>query len=274
VVVYHAMIGDIPFQGETLGALCVSITRGAHTPPSRVRAGVPASVDAWMARALALDPSRRFQSAKELAVTFRSALHGVTAWASAEELSTVRTVIAGEDSLPTVQLPTPLRGTGASGTHGTVVMATTGEQPRQPASVAAPIAEPSTVMLEDESTRRRDRATRAVRRRWLLAITVAALGFLTGFAIVLLARPREDEETVPVTIPPPVSEASDTNATAPSAEVPIVSSETPPAASSATPAEPRVRPRPRPPTPSPSQPHVTPPAPPPPPRPVSKDRGF
>ena len=35
VVVYHAMIGDIPFQGETFGALCVSIDRCASCFPRR-----------------------------------------------------------------------------------------------------------------------------------------------------------------------------------------------------------------------------------------------
>ncbi len=76
VVAYHALIGDIPFEGETLGALCVSISKAAVTPPSAVDPSIPASVDAWMARALARQPEDRFQSAKELAESFRAAIRG------------------------------------------------------------------------------------------------------------------------------------------------------------------------------------------------------
>ena len=76
VVVYDGLCGDVPFDGETLGALCVAISRGTFRPPSEVRPELPPQVDAWMAKALALHPIDRFDSAKEMAEAFTRALKG------------------------------------------------------------------------------------------------------------------------------------------------------------------------------------------------------
>ncbi len=77
VVAYEALTGDIPFTGDTLGMVCVSICEGTFTPPSRLRKGVPPSMDAWFERALAKDNEARFPTAMELATSFQKAL-GVT----------------------------------------------------------------------------------------------------------------------------------------------------------------------------------------------------
>ena len=186
VVVYHAMIGDIPFQGETFGALCVSITRGEHLPPSRARAGLPPSIDAWMARGLALEPKDRFQSAKELAVTLRDAVRG--SW--------------DEHEKATLQRPSPLYRT-SQGTIalGTVVM------PTPPTTEAPTLGLPVEPEVE---TRRRERVTRPSRVRWLVAGVVAILGFLTGFLIVMVVRPRQSSEVVmPMTAPPTIAPISE-----------------------------------------------------------------
>jgi serine/threonine-protein kinase len=73
VVAYHALTGEIPFEGATLGALCVAISRGTFVAPSYLEATLPASIDEWMNRALAQLPDHRFQSAKELADALRAA---------------------------------------------------------------------------------------------------------------------------------------------------------------------------------------------------------
>ncbi len=74
VVAYHALTGDVPFQGTTLGALCVAIARGFYEPPSYVQRTLPTAVDGWMKRALAALPAERFQSPKELSDAFREAV--------------------------------------------------------------------------------------------------------------------------------------------------------------------------------------------------------
>jgi serine/threonine-protein kinase len=67
VVAYYCLTGRVPFEGETYGAVCIAIDRGAMRAPSALRAEVPKEVDAWFARALARDIERRFRSAQEMA---------------------------------------------------------------------------------------------------------------------------------------------------------------------------------------------------------------
>ncbi len=73
VVAYHALTGEVPFEGTTLGALCVAISRGVYQAPSYLEARLPSAIDAWMTRALAPVPEGRFQSPKELADALRDA---------------------------------------------------------------------------------------------------------------------------------------------------------------------------------------------------------
>ncbi|MDI1475541.1 serine/threonine-protein kinase [Polyangium sp. y55x31] len=115
VVMYRALTGQVPFQGETLGAVCIAIERGSFMPPSQRRPGLLPTLDAWFLRALARDPAQRFQSAKELADAFLGALTagGYAAPASPFRLETT----AAPRSAPTAQPPgslTPLPGSGAS----------------------------------------------------------------------------------------------------------------------------------------------------------------
>ncbi len=74
VVAYHCLTGNVPFQAETLGSLCVAIANARFKRPGEVRTDLPPSVDAWFKNALALEPSERNASAKELAQTFALAL--------------------------------------------------------------------------------------------------------------------------------------------------------------------------------------------------------
>jgi serine/threonine-protein kinase len=76
VVTYHALTGQLPFTGETLGALSVAVHAGVFTPPSAHRPEISPEVDAWMARALARAPEERFGSAKEMAGALERVLTG------------------------------------------------------------------------------------------------------------------------------------------------------------------------------------------------------
>jgi serine/threonine protein kinase len=70
VVLYECVTGSVPFDAATLPALSIKIFEGRYTPPSGLRPDVPAQLDAVIARAMALEPSRRYQSMDE----FRAAL--------------------------------------------------------------------------------------------------------------------------------------------------------------------------------------------------------
>jgi serine/threonine-protein kinase len=74
VLAYEMVTGDVPFTGETVAMICLAICNGEFVPPSELRKGVPAELDAWFGRATHRDASQRFQTARELAVAFRSAL--------------------------------------------------------------------------------------------------------------------------------------------------------------------------------------------------------
>ena len=73
VLAYEALSGVRPFEGETVGALCVSIARAKFLPPSQMVAGLPPELDGWFARAFDKQRSARFQSAPELAEAFERA---------------------------------------------------------------------------------------------------------------------------------------------------------------------------------------------------------
>ena len=74
IVAFEALTGRKPLEADTIGALAVKIHGGQLPQPSQY--GLPATVDAWFARACASDPNARFQSAKEMAHTFTMAIGG------------------------------------------------------------------------------------------------------------------------------------------------------------------------------------------------------
>jgi serine/threonine-protein kinase len=74
VTAYEVLTGDVPFTGETIGAIYASVVRGEYLPPSALRKGCERSVDPFFERAFASEPQERYASARELAVAFRDAL--------------------------------------------------------------------------------------------------------------------------------------------------------------------------------------------------------
>lgn len=66
-MLYEMITGTPAFAGNTLGDLLKAILHGTPPPPSQFRAGVPASLDAVIARAMQKNPSERYQDAGEMA---------------------------------------------------------------------------------------------------------------------------------------------------------------------------------------------------------------
>jgi eukaryotic-like serine/threonine-protein kinase len=74
VMLFELVTGQLPFDAETLPALLLAI---GHAPVPSVRSidpKLPAALDAWAARALDRDRDRRFQTGRELADAFATAL--------------------------------------------------------------------------------------------------------------------------------------------------------------------------------------------------------
>jgi serine/threonine protein kinase len=64
---FSAMTARIPFEGDVLGDIVIKVCAAPMPVPSHVNPNVPAGFDAWFARACSRDPSKRFQTATELA---------------------------------------------------------------------------------------------------------------------------------------------------------------------------------------------------------------
>jgi serine/threonine-protein kinase len=79
VVAYQCLSGSPPFRADNIGQLVLA---HATTTPKRVRNVdylVPLQVDKWFERALARDPDARFESARDMAGAFESAVSVVKA---------------------------------------------------------------------------------------------------------------------------------------------------------------------------------------------------
>jgi hypothetical protein len=67
LVLYEMSVGRLPFPGASLGQMLSSGSHATVPTPSRVRVGVPASLDGLVAKLLEKDPAKRPQSAAEVA---------------------------------------------------------------------------------------------------------------------------------------------------------------------------------------------------------------
>ncbi|HET8951289.1 MAG TPA: serine/threonine-protein kinase [Solirubrobacteraceae bacterium] len=76
---FFALTGRPPYAGETLEAKLWAHLSEAPPAPSRLRAGVPAAMDAIVTRGLAKDPAERFASAGELGRAALSAARDASA---------------------------------------------------------------------------------------------------------------------------------------------------------------------------------------------------
>jgi serine/threonine-protein kinase len=72
VVAYEVLTGRSCFEGETAISLMMSISACRYLPASRAKPGLPAALDAWFAKTLAVDPAARFATATEASDAFRT----------------------------------------------------------------------------------------------------------------------------------------------------------------------------------------------------------
>ncbi|WP_433926150.1 protein kinase [Sorangium cellulosum] len=201
VVAYHALTGQVPFTGETLGALSVVLHTGIFTPPSALRPELSPAIDAWMKRALALDPAARFGSARQMAEALEHAVLGIarTAFTNDPSSGGDRTSHAGAARVASQPVlfgpPTPVPA--AQGAR----LSTTGQPDSGPGS-GAPSAQGARLSMT--GTPGRTLAGMATSgsdgsRRWAPAILAAALalGALVAVVVFLAARGSHRVDVTP-----------------------------------------------------------------------------
>ena len=71
VVLYEMATGQLPFQGPTVATIFESLLTRAPTPPSELKAGLPAELDHIILKALEKDRAVRYQGAAELRADLR-----------------------------------------------------------------------------------------------------------------------------------------------------------------------------------------------------------
>jgi serine/threonine protein kinase len=76
VVMYQLMTGRLPFQGTNNYSMIYQIINTDPTPPSRLRPGVPANVDAIVMRALQKNAEHRYQTWADFAADLVLAMGG------------------------------------------------------------------------------------------------------------------------------------------------------------------------------------------------------
>ncbi|MBZ0233288.1 MAG: serine/threonine protein kinase, partial [Deltaproteobacteria bacterium] len=96
-VLFHLVAGRPPFDGAGVGEIVASHLREPAPAPSQVLPGVPASVDAVVARCLAKSPDERFASMSELAQALAAVQARLSAGLTGDRAAPdARTVIAAD----------------------------------------------------------------------------------------------------------------------------------------------------------------------------------
>jgi serine/threonine-protein kinase len=72
VTLYELLAGEVPFKATNIAVLMTKITSEDAAPISKRRAGIPPSVDAVLAKALAKRPENRFSCGAEMAIALRN----------------------------------------------------------------------------------------------------------------------------------------------------------------------------------------------------------
>ena len=75
VTLYELLVGEVPFKATNIAVLMTKITTEDPAPIAGRRAGIPASIDAILAKAMAKRPEQRFASGGEMAIALRNCAH-------------------------------------------------------------------------------------------------------------------------------------------------------------------------------------------------------
>ncbi|HMI93334.1 MAG TPA: protein kinase [Polyangiales bacterium] len=202
VLLYQAVTGSLPFDGESLTDLMAAIVRDPVTPPSKLRTDCPPELEHLILKSISRDPADRFQSADEMS----------------RQLAHVQRAVryAVDPGLARLEEPLPPRPTTAKRSRG--------HESATTLSVPPPGA-PVVRAADTQSSKR-------VRSRWRLLVLVAGAGCVAfAFASVLLRAapavrggagqtPKPSSESAQTVVQRPSSQRAELttiNALAPSA---------------------------------------------------------
>src|SRR5262245_29459965 len=105
VVLYELLTGVVPFSGETPVEIAMKHLSRVPDPPSSKRADIPRDLDLVVMRALAKDPSERYQSADEMDADLRRISRGMAISPATEEAATA-IIARPPPTAPTEVVPT------------------------------------------------------------------------------------------------------------------------------------------------------------------------
>src|SRR5580765_659319 len=88
IVLYEMLTGSVPFTGDTPLEIAMKHLSATPLPPSEKRHEVPPEIDAIVLRALAKDPTARYQSAEEMDADLARAARGQAVAPETEEAAT------------------------------------------------------------------------------------------------------------------------------------------------------------------------------------------
>jgi serine/threonine-protein kinase len=106
---FAAMTGRIPFEGDVLGDIVLKVCAAPMPAPSRLNPNLPQGFDAWFARACSRDPTKRFQTAQELADSLASVCGMARVRTATLDEDQIQYVLrrAAPDAVPAEDIPMP-----------------------------------------------------------------------------------------------------------------------------------------------------------------------
>jgi serine/threonine-protein kinase len=115
VVLYEMLTGQVPFTGDTPLEIAMKHLSEVPKPPSELRDDVPPDLDMVVLRALAKDPSERYQSAEEMDADLERVLNGLPV--GDETAAAATAVLAGSGVLAAAPTSVITRPTEAAPTR-------------------------------------------------------------------------------------------------------------------------------------------------------------
>jgi beta-lactam-binding protein with PASTA domain/predicted Ser/Thr protein kinase len=115
VVLYELLTGQVPFTGDTPLEIAMKHLSEVPKPPSELRDDVPPDLDMVVLRALAKDPSERYQSAEEMDADLERVLNGLPV--GDETAAAATAVLAGSGVLAAAPTSVITRPTEAAPTR-------------------------------------------------------------------------------------------------------------------------------------------------------------
>jgi eukaryotic-like serine/threonine-protein kinase len=214
VVAYHALTGVVPFEGETMAALCVAINAADYELASKRRPDLPKTIDEFLAKLLARNPDDRFQSAKEVG-------HGILLAADGRspDASNPRHSLSGEEA-------SDLRAMSKESLFGNTM-----SEAKTTPHLSIDVPEPPTTVLENQSpvfarTHGIPNRLGPLKRSWLVGGVIAGVALFALIVLGVSALRASPEGTVEPVASPNVEPATEPP-TAPPVPTPVVTTATP-----------------------------------------------